>query len=250
MSSIKQMVASSNIQETRQFPMFVVPIKHFLTMSIIEMHEDLRAQGILVEYVTGSGPVIFMSHTWYSTAHPDPHSRKLRLLQNLLKQAALKKLSVPAYWQESLHFGLKFVPAGQMQAHVKDGYVWIDFQSVPQQDGESQMKAIASIPSYVANSRIFVCIAPAAYHENGTPRDYRAWMGRGWCRTECAANALSPTPKQMIVAESPSSVYLKTGWDWMIRPVGKGSFTVDADKASIGPVLRLLIDQKRQSWIL
>ena len=47
---------------------------------------------------------------------------------------------------------------------------------------------------------------------------------------ECAANMLSPIPKRTIVAESPSKICVQIMGDWMLNPVGAGTFTVDADK--------------------
>ena len=46
----------SHRSDAAQFPVFVVLIAHCLAMKAIEMHEDLRQQRILVEYVACHGP--------------------------------------------------------------------------------------------------------------------------------------------------------------------------------------------------
>jgi len=66
--------------------------------------------------------------------------------------------------------------------------------------------AIASIPAYVASTHAFIVLAGPWRHENDSVRDLLAWQGRGWCRMEQVANALSPKVKPVICATSIASV--------------------------------------------
>ena len=65
------------------------------------------------------------------------------------------------------------------------------------------------------------------------------------------ANALSPTPKPMVIARSSSSIDCappggKTARDWLtFAIVGHGNFTVKSDAAKLGPVLQRLIEARK-----
>ena len=83
-----------------------------------------------------------------------------------------------------------------------------------------------------------MCLAPSLIHENGSMRDYRAWMSRGWCRVELISNALAPTAKQLILMQSRSDVQTYgargiSGNEWLMNPVGVADFTVEADRVAV-----------------
>ena len=65
------------------------------------------------------------------------------------------------------------------------------------------------------------------------------------------ANALSPTPKPMVIARSSSSIDCappggKTARDWLtFAIVGHGNFTIKSDAAKLGPVLLRLIETRK-----
>ena len=129
-------------------------------------------------------------------------------------------------------------------------FVWFDVMSVPQADAAKQQLAIASIASYVHSSSYFICLAgPWTHATNGSPRDVRAWLTRGWCRTEVTANALSPNQKSVIVVQSPSDVVCHgpgglMGRNWISALVGQGTFSVDADREPVGGALSGLVDAR------
>ena len=61
---------------------------------------------------------------------------------------------------------------------------------------------------------------------------------------------MSPVSKTVIVAESPTSVQSHGPWgvgfsNWMQSPVGEGTFTVESDKAKLGPSIRKLIEARK-----
>ena len=190
---------------------------------------------------------LFVSQTWLRYSHPDnANNVKLKLLQHFLGEAAKGTTIHPAMDAE-LVYGKKLrIKPAQLKTI---GFVWFDIFSVPQADPVNQGKAIASLPAYVANAAFFLCLAGAWEHENGSVRDYRAWHKRGWCRLEQLSNALGPSPKQIILVQSRSDICTYgargiTNYEWQHWPVGEGSFTVEADRAALGPVVARLIDER------
>ena len=69
------------------------------------------------------------------------------------------------------------------------------------------------------------------------------------CRMENLANALSPVQKTFIVAQSPNDILAYgpcgiVGRFWFQETVGRGTFTVEADKLSLGPSILALIQRR------
>ena len=101
-----------------------------------------------------------------------------------------------------------------------------------------------------SNAPRFLSASPVrGSHESGALRDVRAWCARGWCRMELLCNLLSPMAKPLIVLQSPSDVRSHGpaglfGRNWIISPVGRGEFTVEADRVALGPVIERLIDER------
>ena len=212
--------------------------------------EDLEADGKLKASTPGSR-VIFLSHTWLGFNHPDPAGEKMRLLLDLLKGIRCGTLSVKGYGLSEMIFSGLTIKAAHMQSEYSDADIWLDFWCIPQRNKQAQMAAIGSITEYVAASSMFIVLTGPLTHENGEVRDQRAWFARGWCRMEQLANFLSPTTKPLIIAESTSSVinYGPGGHQgyigWMHMPVGRGAFTVEADKAALGPVIAKLVSRRK-----
>ena len=235
----------------RKFPMFVLPIQKVLQLRRLETHEILRPE--LVEWTPDMGHVIFCSQTWLSFKHVDNDAGdKLALLQGLLRRLVAGTLEVPPHWLGELMFGRKIGVSAT--ALKKCEYVWLDIFSVPQANAHAQLLAISSIASYVNDSRQFLVLAGPWVHEDGSVRDVRAWCSRGWCRLEQLANAMSiqSKPKPVLVAQSVSDVrsHGPCGFisrDWFAKPVGTGRFTVDADRATLGPLVKALILARKQA---
>ena len=238
-------------------PMFVVRVSTILEPSFtrIRSHEELKAEGLLVEYEDWMS-VLFCSHTWLRRNYPDNEAGvKLTLLKSVLQSALKGTLDITPHWMTEFlykkaakHFRLH---AADMHRNLAHGFVFLDYFSIPQANPDAQARAIASLVSYVNASTYFLCLTGPWTHEDGSPRDDAAWAGRGWCRMECTANALSPSIKPIIVANSPTSIVTfppggTVGRDWLVSArVGKGTFTVEADKLVLGPVLRDLIAARK-----
>ena len=110
-----------------------------------------------------------------------------------------------------------------MAAEVNDGYVWLDYSSVPQvrispylpisphispylhvvwldyssvpqakEAEEARLRAIDSIPFYVDHASAFIALVPRVEHKDlpGVFCDYKSWQSRGWCRLETQVHEL------------------------------------------------------------
>ena len=227
------------------YPMHVLPVARFQLLQRLPTHEEIKDE--LVEQRDGMCTV-FVSQTWLRRSHPDTELNvKLTLLQSFLQDASAGKKGVrPSLLSEIFWGGRLKIPAKKLR---KIQYVWLDVFSIPQVDTARQGEAIASIPAYVERAAFFVCVAGPWKHENGALRDVRAWCARGWCRMELLCNLLSPQAKPLIVIQSSSDVRSHGpaglfGRNWIISPVGRGEFTVEADRVALGPVIERLIDER------
>jgi ankyrin repeat protein len=228
-----------------QYPMHVLPVARLLQLQRLPTHEEIKDELVLQR----DGMVtVFVSQTWLSRSHPDTADNvKLTLLRSFLRDASAGKKDVrPSLLCEIFWGGRLKIPARALR---KIQYVWLDVFSIPQADTARQGEAIASIPNYVERAAFFVCVAGPWKHESGALRDVRAWCARGWCRMELLCNLLSPEAKPLILIQSPSDVRSHGpaglfGRNWIISPVGRGEFTVEADRVALGPVIERLIDER------
>ena len=251
---------SSQLTLQREHPMYVIRVSTLLDSSFksFRPHEELKAEGLLVEYQEEMSAecVLFCSHTWLRRAHPDNEAGvKLALLKAVLRRAVEGTLDVHGHWINHLTYKSEAkrirLKGADVRRDMADGYVFMDYSSIPQADAEAQKCAIASLVSYVSTSAYFMCLAGPWTYEDGSSRDDAAWAGRGWCRMELTGNALSPSTKPIIVATSPTAITTfppggTQGREWLVSArVGHGAFTVEADKASLGPLLRNLIAARK-----
>ena len=174
----------------RAFPMYVLPIKTLLSPSfqMFRPHEELKAAGALVEWQQGMAPVVFVSHTWLRHRHPDSEALdKFKTLTQTLKRMLAGSISIKPGWMVELQYRKDAkqyrIGAKQLQSDLADGFVFFDYMSIPQaaEAADAQQRAIASLVSYVSDSRYFWVVAGGWTHENGGSRDEIAWGDRGWC---------------------------------------------------------------------
>ena len=75
-----------------QYPMWVVPLHHFLALKHLKPHAQMRAERKLVQW-TGEmkeeGTVIYISHQWTAFVHPDHSGKQLRSLQRMLERMVM-----------------------------------------------------------------------------------------------------------------------------------------------------------------
>jgi ankyrin repeat protein len=237
------------------FPMWVVPIEHMIAIAesgeTLPKHEDLLERGQLVKWEPGM-KTIFFSHTWLSYTHPDPRRDKLKLILSILSGIQKGTFKVTGYWMATIIFKELGISAKKLKKDFSNAVIWMDYASIPQVDKTNQGLAISSITTYVALSDLFIVLAgPWEHVDDGSIRDVRAWGERGWCRMENLANSLSPVKKTFIVAQSATNVFAYgpsgiVGRYWFQETVGRGNFTVDADKLALGPTVLQLIRTRQE----
>jgi hypothetical protein len=186
------------------FPMMVMKMETFMKLKVMTCYEDLIATGEVFEWTPDMGRVFFLSHQWTSFSHPDPKSEQLKVAQSFLTKVAEGKIRslfateeewLAFHYKESNRF-LQFDPVTEegIAADAKNGYVWLDYASVPQAAAaeEQRLRAIDSIPYYVDNALCFLAIVPKIEHKDlpGTFCTYKSWQERGWCRLETQVHEL------------------------------------------------------------
>lgn len=302
------------------FPMMVMKMQGFLDLTFMEPYDRLRASGHLEEAPRGA-VVHIISHQWLGSAHPDPNGIQLRRLQHFFRTMMLPDgcddLFTPADWASfsvgSANGAFAAARSATAKTHWKvlsekdgngnassatevgfksvfaedilNGYVWLDFASVPQTTIEmpearrkqvlaEQSRAIESIPDYFRAATYFYVCAPAAPHENGSLCDFASWRNRGWCRLEEWANILSPAKTMMpIVITDQPKVFILEFLDFflfraarrecsvfhgqfkccecghVITLPGGRSIQIPCDKEELMPLVGRMYDEKLQALV-
>lgn len=249
-------------QLMRRFPMFTIPVRELLQLPRLEPHEELSAEGLLVEWVQGMGTAVFVSHTWLRRTHPDPSGLKLSLLKQFFCEArAGRVVPEPSFARQAIEGaaaeGGSTTIAGppqllstrcpssmspaELRKATQNAFVWLDYFSVPQTENQRKLEAVSSIHSYIADASYFLCLVPPARYEDGSPRDWHTWRRRGWCRMESLVNSLLPNPKPCLVVESMSSVFVSEHRDFPLYAAGLGDFTYPQDMDFLAHVILELI---------
>jgi ankyrin repeat protein len=135
-----------------------------------------------------------------------------------------------------------------------------DYFSVPQPSVsrdratlENTRAAIMSIPYYVREATHVLILAPGAARdssEGGALCDYWTWMQRGWCRLECMAHALGSrdaSARPPLLVQQARDICFCSPFDYLTRPVGRGSYSVPSDRAVVAPVLWSILDKRIES---
>ncbi|CAJ1453667.1 unnamed protein product [Effrenium voratum] len=230
-------------------------------------HEELLEKGILVRRQAGFF-CIFVSHQWLGFNHPDPNSEQLPVLQQaLLHLLAGGDIGVDITTE---FFGWRSRFSEKHRASIKDGYIWMDWFSIPQHSLEAQhgqqrdldgtpkwdaMPSLATqddyirlIPEYVEASDLFVVLAPRCRHSNGLRCSFGSWTERGWCRLELWCKMMSVNVKMPVVLISGSDrINFAMPMHWIDHPPHEGQFTIEADRHSVINVTREALSQKMSS---
>lgn len=128
--------------------MYVLPMHHFLALKGIVSHQELLAEGRLVEY--RGQDVIFVSHQWCSPSHPDPNFEQLPVLQQALRNMGDGKVEAcgDLHLQLNLQTSMKFTDVKRLM----NAAVWYDYFSLPFLD-VNITRARAAPPSSGADAR-------------------------------------------------------------------------------------------------
>jgi len=226
--------------------MWVCPISEQLRLGRLTAFEELRERDVLVDNLGLKADlkrgVVFFSHVWLGRSHPDPQNVKYDLMCEVLERAQAGLLDFQMGFEEELTAGWSSLRAKDVQEMLREGYVWLDYQSVPQQDPSAQQAYIDGLLLYVRHCTLFVALAPPALHQETRELvDIRAWSARGWCRAELLCNVLSDDPAPMLTVESLVSRRISTARDFIMHPVGSGHFTYEADRARISGMMNQLV---------
>ena len=182
------------------YPMHVLPVKELLKMKRGDHlhHQALVAQGKVVKWRTGMGPVAFVSHQWLGYEHADPEFEQLGCLQRVadrIRTGDLKKIETNFLTQRSFKHdaegegAMAFEIGHDTLFHwVDKGFIWFDYFSVPQvnktkeagahedahedatpayynQDAQDLASAVDSIPAYIEQSEFFFILCPPCFHK-------------------------------------------------------------------------------------
>ncbi|CAE7274343.1 unnamed protein product [Symbiodinium natans] len=232
------------------FAMYTIPALAFLQLTEVKMHEELEEAGLLREFDETMGKAMFVSHQWLSVQHPDPSFEQLKVLQDALRNIASGSSRVNLPIVAEIFHGRSPCPTAADFASDRL-HIWYDYFCCPQGRSElaaqNRRHAIESIPAYVARCEFFVVLCPAFKHrDQQRTLSHATWGERGWCRTERVARELATRQGgHMVVVESATHQTLMwaTGSCLLDAP-GEGEFTLDADRSTIGPMVRQMVLSK------
>ena len=153
-----------------------------------EAHNALQEKGLLHQWYPGMF-VLFISHQWLSSTHPDPQGQQLQVLQRALQRMIDGTLQVhEAVVARTDDMSL----SANTRRHIADGFIFFDWFSIPQITArkhgvnEETTKsdaalAVQSIPAYVELSNVFIALVPELMHKDSAQLvNYTTWLSRGW----------------------------------------------------------------------
>ena len=115
-----------------QYPMWVMSASEFLHMSELRPHEELRAEGKIVECDLSHRIVFYISHQWTSATHPDYSTAHLRAIQTLILRMQSGELPETApTFSDAIRFPSDVkITQTEWQTLVDDVFIWMDYLSV------------------------------------------------------------------------------------------------------------------------
>mmetsp|Transcript_4239 Transcript_4239/g.9219 ORF Transcript_4239/g.9219 Transcript_4239/m.9219 type:complete len:918 (+) Transcript_4239:90-2843(+) len=166
-------------------PLVAIKASLFTQLGIMVKHEAARKKNLLSCFDSPMQAtnhfILFISHQWLDTAHPDPGS-----VQYCAVCSAIRKI------------------ADQHQVKLSEMYIWLDYHSIPQFNAVSVgvgVSAIASLVNYAMYSTAMCVVAPAATHASGYVCNFGTYMSRGWCRAEQAGYMLKNGTKNLYIMD-------------------------------------------------
>eukprot|EP00439_Symbiodinium_sp_Y106_P048413 s2042_g6.t1 len=218
------------------FPMCVVKVSDFLRMSgPPEAHGHMKDKGWLRAWHPGMF-VIFISHQWLGSAHPDPQGQQCAVLRKALLGVISGSLQVQTDPVTIINRASPVLSAGLRQ-QIADGFLFFDWFAIPQitarlegvNEDETRSDAalaVQSIPAYVEVSNL---------------RDsVRCCLGRPehpsirWCRAELWCHVLSnKLSSSLIVVHSAKEAEFMSPLDWQRHSIADGEFTVESDRSKV-----------------
>ena len=139
-------------------------------------------------------------------------------------------------------------------------FIWYDYFSCPQLEGQSQSlgpapevgkrinlaRAVDSIPGYIAECKFFIALCPVVESTLlGKVFTPFSWTLRAWCRTERALRELS-AESWIIMIKSSTEVEMTASSApfFIVQPAGDGHFTVEEDRGKLAPIFQKALGRK------
>lgn len=205
--------------------------------------------------------IIFLSHRWLSQPHPDPKGEQI----GVLRKALARIIDGTQHVQQDMAMEARdqhFVSlSDEEREQVKEGYVWLDWSSIPQiadrkactGEKPDMLRAVESIPAYVAASKMFLALTPPLAHHDGgdtEPCNYDNWCSRGWCRVEFCCRGILPNAGPITKVNAASQVEFTGSVNWIYSPPLEGAFAVPEDaETMVKPILIAAFDTRIQSHL-
>ena len=189
--------------------------------------------------------VLFISHQWLGTTHPDPHGQQCAVLRKALSGMINGSLQVQTDPVTLIHRAPPSLSSA-IRKQISDGFLFFDWFAIPQvtarlagvnEDVTRSEAALAvqSIPAYVEVSALFIALVPELTHTvTGSKCNYISWLSRGWCRAELWCHVLSnKTNTSIIVVYSSHEAEFMSPLDWQRHGISEGDFTVESDREAV-----------------
>jgi len=186
--------------------MLLMPFLRFkeqgrIEKSIKTWRDKALSQGLLVEYDKASGKiVIFVSHTWWDrefkdkTNHPDdPYDKGAPDYQaDYPDEEREDTYGEVKTYQKPKDLKWRVICDGvetlikEQGLKAEDVMLWVDWQSIYQDDKEEKLKGVGSLIKYATLSDYM--LVPTDEDEDldlaSYPEDIPGYGSRGWCRVE------------------------------------------------------------------
>ena len=116
------------------YPMWLMPVHEFMTLSELRPHQELVAAGKLVKWNAAMENVFFLSHQWTSFDRPDHSTSQLRTVQKALVRMLCGKLPTTApQFADAIRLPskVKSVPPSGKNSCLTHIYGWTSSRCVP-----------------------------------------------------------------------------------------------------------------------
>ena len=191
------------VGEPLHYPMYVLPVRTLLALSVLPTHEELLEQNKLVEWRSTVRPVFYVSLEQSTTNHPDPGGKRLDVLKRLLiRMVQGQAANVEADFASQAAFGKgRKISSANWRDLASDAHVWIGFCSAPTIPSASMLAAQRSLYGYIERATHFFALCPPTKYHNGSNRtcDFHSWCDRGVVRIELSALLMTCTPKPAVL---------------------------------------------------
>ena len=187
-------------------------------------HQDLLAKDMIIRFedLPLGAFVMFISHQWTGSNHPDPNSRHMSTLCQILRDLRDGRYNTETDPFHVLCYKLKTVTSVHEWKSIlsKNVYIWYDWFSQPQPLSSKSTEesailnedlklALDSVGAYVERADMLVILTPSSVHQDKIDEEtgrktytcYRTWRKRGFCVLEffCANMSRRSTHPVLLV---------------------------------------------------